>query len=72
MRRSMNFIAGAFIGALVGSVAALLLAPASGQELKNRAREKIAGVRGEIEQAYVDRRHELEAQLAAMRAGAAD
>ncbi len=72
MRRSMNFIAGAFIGALVGSVAALLLAPASGQELKNRAREKIAGVRGEIEQAYVDRRQELEAQLAAMRAGAAD
>ncbi len=68
----MNFIAGAFIGALVGSVAALLLAPASGQELKNRAREKIAGVRGEIEQAYVDRRQELEAQLAAMRAGAAD
>ncbi len=61
----MNFIAGAFIGALVGSVAALLLAPASGQELKNRARD-------EIERAYDDRRQQLEAELASMRAGAAD
>ena len=44
MNRIMSFLAGAFCGAVVGSVAALLLAPASGRDLQSQARERIDGL----------------------------
>ncbi|MBI5052046.1 MAG: YtxH domain-containing protein, partial [Chloroflexi bacterium] len=40
MQRTFSFIAGAFCGALVGSVAALLLAPMSGRELQVMGRTR--------------------------------
>lgn len=67
MRRFTNFITGAFLGAVVGAVAALLLAPASGEELQTRAREKLASLRDEVQDAYASRKSQLEAELDALR-----
>lgn len=67
MRRFSNFIMGAFLGALVGAVAALLLAPASGEDLQTRAREKLASLRDEVKDAYASRKSQLEAELEALR-----
>jgi len=67
MRRFMNFIAGALCGALVGGVTALLLAPASGEELRARARTRAEEFRGEVREAYETRMAQLEAELDALR-----
>ena len=67
MRRFSNFIMGAFLGALVGAVAALLLAPASGADLQTRAREKLASLRDEVQDAYASRKSQLEAELESLR-----
>ncbi len=40
MNKMMGFLAGVFCGAVVGSVAALLLAPMSGRDLQSQARER--------------------------------
>ncbi|HCB01263.1 MAG TPA: YtxH domain-containing protein, partial [Anaerolineae bacterium] len=39
MRRMFGFLIGTFVGALVGSVIALLLAPESGESLRNQLRQ---------------------------------
>jgi gas vesicle protein len=67
MRRLVGFIAGAMCGAIVGAVAALLLAPASGVELRQMARAHFDEMLTEGRQAAADRRAELEAQLAALK-----
>jgi hypothetical protein len=67
MRKLVSFIAGAMCGAIVGAVAALLLAPASGIELRQMARSRFDEMLTEGRQAAADRRAELEAQLAALR-----
>lgn len=67
MRRFMNFIAGVFVGAMVGSVAALLLAPASGEELKRRASERVESLRDEMTAAYEARRAQMEAEFEQLR-----
>jgi gas vesicle protein len=67
MHRFTSFLSGAITGALVGSALALLLAPASGEELKSRARERISGLRREIEAGYQTRMSELEAELERLR-----
>ena len=67
MRRFSNFIMGAFLGGLVGAVAALLLTPASGEDLQTRAREKLASLRDEVKDAYASRKSQLEAELEALR-----
>ena len=67
MRRLVGFIAGAMCGAIVGAVAALLLAPASGLELRKNARARFQEMLTEGRQAAADRRAELETQLAALK-----
>lgn len=67
MRRFTNFVAGAFCGALVGSVLALLLAPSSGLELRQRAVDRIDTLRSEMDDAYRTRRAQLEAELESLR-----
>jgi len=67
MRRLVGFIAGAMCGAIVGAVAALLLAPASGDELRQNARARFQEMLTEGRQAAADRRVELETQLAALK-----
>jgi gas vesicle protein len=63
----MTFIAGAFCGALVGAVTALLFAPYGGEELRGRARERIDSFRDEVREAYQARVAQLEAELDSLR-----
>jgi gas vesicle protein len=69
MRKFLNFLAGSISGALVGSVAALLMAPASGDELRGTAQTRLDGFLDEIQRAAAERRAELEAQLEALKRG---
>lgn len=70
MRRFTTFIAGAFCGALVGAVTALLLAPYAGEELRARTRDRVETFRDEVREAYATRVAQLETELAALRSGA--
>ncbi len=63
MQRVMSFLAGVMAGAVVGSVAALLLTPLSGSELQTRVRTQVKVVITEAREAVDDRRTELEARL---------
>ena len=67
MRRFTNFVSGAFFGALVGSVLALLIAPYSGNELRDRAVGRFESLQEEMNNAYRARRAQLEAELDAFR-----
>ena len=67
MRQIIGFLAGAMCGAVVGAVAALLLAPASGLELREQVRARVDELLAEGRQAAEDRRAELEGQLAALK-----
>ncbi|MFN2273710.1 MAG: YtxH domain-containing protein [Anaerolineales bacterium] len=67
MRRFFSFVAGAMCGALVGSITALLLAPASGEELRGEIRDRSAAFRDEVREAYEARVAQLEAELEQMR-----
>ena len=67
MRRFMSFITGALCGALVGSVAALLLAPESGEDIRNQIRLRTESFRDEVKEAYSARVAQLEAELESLR-----
>jgi gas vesicle protein len=67
MRRFMNFVAGAFCGALVGSITAILLAPASGENLRQQIRQRSQSFRDEVRDAYQARVTQLEAELENLR-----
>ena len=66
MRKILAFVAGAMCGAIVGAVAALLLAPVSGSEMQAQARKRIDTVIEEGRKAADERRAELEKQLRQM------
>jgi gas vesicle protein len=63
-----GFLIGVFVGWMVGSTIALLLAPESGETLRGELRARSSGFVGEIRSAAEMRRRQLEDQLAAMRA----
>ena len=67
MRRMFSFLAGALCGAIVGAVAALLLAPASGLELREGVSSRVSDLVAEGRRAAEDRRAELQARLAALK-----
>lgn len=67
MRRFMNFVAGAFLGALVGSALAVLLAPYSGDELRQQIRQRTQNFRDEVKDAYQARVTQLETELENLR-----
>ena len=69
MRRFTNFVAGAFIGAVLGSLTAMLLAPTSGDRLREQVNSRLESIRSEMNTAYQARRAQLEAELDAMREG---
>ncbi len=58
MNKMLSFMAGAFCGAIVGTAAALLLAPASGEELRsdmvNRWEEALTEAKEAMEETRVD------------------
>ncbi len=66
MRKMLAFVAGAMCGAIVGSVAALLLAPMSGGEMQQQARQRFEEIVAEGRKAAEERRAELERQLRQM------
>jgi hypothetical protein len=67
MNKFINFVAGATLGALVGAAAALLLAPAAGEDLQAQIREQVEQIQLEVKTAASERRAELEEQLATLR-----
>ena len=67
MRKMFGFLIGVFIGGLVGSTIALLLAPESGDELRAQLRERGQNFMGEVRQAADTRRIELKDRLDTLR-----
>lgn len=63
-----SFLAGALSGAVVGATAALLLAPASGEELRAQARERYETLLRDAREAAATKQAELKAQLEALKA----
>lgn len=68
MSKVTGFLAGMMSGAVVGSVAALLLAPMSGHDLQTRAREEFNDLLEDARSAAETKRVQLEAQLEALKA----
>ena len=66
MRKILAFVAGAMCGAIVGAVAALMLAPASGDEMRSETRKRFDEIMDEGRRAAAERRAELELQLRQM------
>jgi gas vesicle protein len=68
MRKIFSFMLGAFTGGLLGAAAALLLAPSTGNELRNEAASRLQRLQKELTDAKEQKRAELEGQLQALRA----
>ena len=68
MRNMFGFLIGTFVGALVGAVLALLLAPESGESLRNQLRERGQGFVNDIRHSADSRRIELRNRLENLRA----
>ncbi len=68
MSKVTGFLAGMMSGAIVGSVAALLLAPMSGEDLQLRARDRWDSLVEDAKTAAESKRVQLESQLEAMKA----
>jgi gas vesicle protein len=68
MERAFKFVEGFILGSLVGATVALLLAPTSGADLRNRMQSETERIRAEVNKAAMERRAELEQQLSALRA----
>ena len=68
MTTATRFLTGFLLGSLIGATAALLFAPASGDDLRHQIQGQVERVRNEVRQASADRRAELERELAHLRA----
>lgn len=69
MKKVFSFLAGGMCGALVGAVTALLLAPASGDQLRSSAIARWDMAVQDARTAMEQRRVELESQFERMREG---
>ena len=68
MRRMFGFFIGIVVGGLVGSMVALLLAPDSGEKLRNEIRERGQGFINDVRHSADTRRIELRNRLETLRA----
>jgi gas vesicle protein len=68
MRRIFSFFAGVIMGGLVGATVAILLAPASGEDVRAQIRDRSIRLQEDIKSAAITRREELERELSALRA----
>jgi gas vesicle protein len=68
MRRMFGFLIGIFVGALVGSTVALLLAPESGEKLRSELRQRGQGFMNDVQHAADSRKIELRGRLDSLRA----
>jgi len=69
MNKIINFLAGTICGALVGAIVALLLAPASGEDLRHEMIARWEDALAEAQKAMEDTRSELQAQFEQMQQG---
>jgi len=67
MRKIFGFLTGIIMGGLVGAVVAILLAPYSGEELRNEVRQRVRAFQDDLNQAMSESRVELEKKLSDMR-----
>ena len=65
--KAIRFLTGAIVGAAVGATVAILMAPASGEEIRGQIQERGMSFRDELNEAAQTRRAELEKQLAQLR-----
>ncbi len=63
MKRIFSFMAGTLCGIVVGGVAALLLTPASGEDLWAQAEARWQSAKDEAQLAMNERRRDLETQF---------
>ncbi len=70
MRKLGYFVFGSLIGGLIGAAIALLFTPAPGSELRTNIKTYTLKTVDEVRQAALQRRDELEQQLANLRTGA--
>ncbi len=71
MGKLTKFMGGVIGGAVIGAATALLLAPESAENLRNRLREEIAAIQEQARQAAEEQRRALEAELERLRSGQA-
>ena len=69
MSKFFSFLGGLLIGALVGSVIALLYAPMSGDQLRGEAQSRAEDVITDIRTAVAEERKRLETELEALKRG---
>ena len=69
MRKVLNFLAGFFVGGLIGAVLGLLLAPRRGSDLQDQIRARVDELVEEGRKAAAARQAELESQLEAFKRG---
>lgn len=69
MQRFFAFLTGILSGALIGAVTALLLAPMSGDQLRNQAQGQLQSRMDDIRTAVEQERSRLEAELEALKRG---
>ena len=69
MRKVVNFLAGFFVGGVIGGAVGMLLAPYQGAELQDRVRKCVDELMEEGKKAAAARRVELEQQLETFRSG---
>lgn len=68
MRRMFGFLIGVFVGGVVGSTIALLMAPESGEDLRHELRNRGQNLVNDIRHSADARRIELRNRLDSMRA----
>jgi gas vesicle protein len=68
MQKVFSFMAGVIMGGLVGAIAAILFAPASGEELRFQLQERSIHLKDDIKGVAEARRAELERELERLRA----
>jgi gas vesicle protein len=67
MRRMFGFLIGIFVGGVVGSTIALLIAPESGERLRSEIRGRGQNFFSDVQQAADERKIELRHRLDVMR-----
>jgi gas vesicle protein len=69
MQKFFNFLAGIFMGAIVGAVAGIMVAPASGDELRDQFQNRADDMVADLKDAVATERKRLETELEALKRG---